>query len=187
MRSVWTKLHPILLIASALVAFGCQPSIRSKATTVSNVLTKVPTVLSIVPPIGPPTGGTAITISGTNFDPGATVTIAGNPCTSVVVVSASEITCTTPSHNSGPVSVVVTNPTATETATQTFTYYTSAQSVPGFAVNLGGGISVGHASGNGATVHAAIGEPALGTTQVGHAGGNGVTAQSGIVNSTQSH
>jgi len=173
-------LQPILLIATAFVAFGCSPNIRSKVSSTANALSNAPSVLSIVPPIGPPTGGTNVTISGNNFSNGATVSVAGQPCTSVVVISPTEITCTTPSHDPGAVSVVVTDPTTSQSGTLAFTYYTAAASVPGFAVNLGGGISVT----GGLILRSAIGEPALPTTQVGVDGGNGVTAKSGIVNLT---
>jgi len=72
-----------------------------------------PTVTGIVPNTGPAAGGTAITdLQGTGFldDPGPpTVTFGGVPATSVVRVSATRITCTTPAHAAGAVDVVVTN------------------------------------------------------------------------------
>lgn len=48
-------------------------------------------------------------ITGSDFEFGATVTIGGNPATSVVVVSSTKITCVTPAHAAGRVSVTVTN------------------------------------------------------------------------------
>lgn len=56
-----------------------------------------PTVTSITPGFGPASGGTAVTITGTNFDPvrGATVVeLNGVACTSVNVVDSNTITCT---------------------------------------------------------------------------------------------
>jgi hypothetical protein len=67
-----------------------------------------PTVSSVSPNSGPTAGGTSITITGTNFRAGATVTVGGNPATSVVVVNATRITATTPA-GAGTVSVQVTN------------------------------------------------------------------------------
>jgi hypothetical protein len=60
--------------------------------------------------MGPAAGGTPITISGTGFQAGATVTIGGAPATSVNVVSATQITAMTPPGTSGAATVEVTNP-----------------------------------------------------------------------------
>jgi hypothetical protein len=68
----------------------------------------VPTVSSVSPNNGPAGGGTAITITGTNFAAGATVTIGGTAATNVVVVNSTTITATTPAHAAGAVTVTVT-------------------------------------------------------------------------------
>ena len=68
-----------------------------------------PTVTSIAPNSGSPSGGTAVTITGTNFFAGATVTIGGVAATNVSVVNNTTITATTPANSSGTVNVVVTN------------------------------------------------------------------------------
>jgi hypothetical protein len=67
-----------------------------------------PTVTTVSPNNGPAAGGTAVTITGTNFAAGATVTIGGTAATNVVVVSGTSITATTPAHPSGAVTVTVT-------------------------------------------------------------------------------
>ena len=67
-----------------------------------------PTVSSVSPNIGPVAGGTAVTITGTNFAAGATVTFGGTAATNVVVVSSTSITATTPAHAAGAVTVMVT-------------------------------------------------------------------------------
>jgi hypothetical protein len=67
----------------------------------------VPTVSSVSPNNGATTGGTAVTITGTNFAAGATVTFGGTAATNVVVVSGTSITATTPAHAAGAVTVVV--------------------------------------------------------------------------------
>ena len=56
----------------------------------------VPTVSSVSPNNGPAAGGTAVTITGTNFAAGATVKFGATAATSVVVVSSTSITATTP-------------------------------------------------------------------------------------------
>jgi hypothetical protein len=68
----------------------------------------VPTVASILPDSGTTLGGTPVTITGTNFLDGATVTIGGNPCTNVSFVDAATLTAVTPA-GTGNQDVVVTN------------------------------------------------------------------------------
>jgi len=69
-----------------------------------------PTVASVAPPSGPAVGGTVVTITGTNFTAGATVSFGGTAATGVIFVDAFTITATTPAHAAGAVTVVVTNP-----------------------------------------------------------------------------
>jgi hypothetical protein len=69
-----------------------------------------PTVTSVSPTSGSTTGGTAVTITGTNFAVGATVTFGTAAATNVVVVSGTQITATTPAGSAGAVTVTVGNP-----------------------------------------------------------------------------
>ena len=64
-----------------------------------------PTVSSVSPGIGSTTGGTAVTIMGTNFVAGTTVTFGATLATNIVVVNGTTITATTPAGTSGPVTV----------------------------------------------------------------------------------
>lgn len=66
-----------------------------------------PTVTGVLPKGGLTTGGTPITISGTNFVAGSTVALGGIPATGVTVVNSATITATTPVHTLGPVNVTV--------------------------------------------------------------------------------
>ncbi len=88
-----------------------------------------PTVTVVTPNFGTKAGGTAITITGTNFAINRlpTVTIGDVACTSVVVVSATSITAVTPAHvvygASLMADVKVTNPdTQSGTLAAGFTY-----------------------------------------------------------------
>src|SRR5204863_527825 len=54
-----------------------------------------PTVSSVAPNSGSTAGGTAVTITGSNFAAGATVTFGAAAATNVVVVSGTQITATT--------------------------------------------------------------------------------------------
>ena len=61
-----------------------------------------------LPNSGSTAGGTAVTITGTNFAAGATVTFGGAAATNVVVVNSTTITATTPAGSAGAVTVTVT-------------------------------------------------------------------------------
>jgi hypothetical protein len=80
------------------------------------------TVTAITPATGAAAGGTAVTITGTNFSNAATVAIGGVAATSVVVVSPTEITCVTGAHAAGAVNVVVTDEGVAATLTNGYTY-----------------------------------------------------------------
>ena len=66
-----------------------------------------PTVVTVTPNTGPATGGTAVTIAGSNFAAGATVKFGTSAATNVVVVSPASITCVTPAGTAGTVGVSV--------------------------------------------------------------------------------
>jgi hypothetical protein len=67
-------------------------------------------VFSILPAAGPPAGGTAVTLSGTDFASGASVTIGGAAASNVNVSSFTQISATTPALGPGTVNdVTVTN------------------------------------------------------------------------------
>ncbi len=80
-----------------------------------------PTVTSVSPSSGPTAGGTPVTIKGTGFLSGASVTI-GSAATSVNVVSSTEITATTTATAAGSDAVVVTDANGTSTGGPSFTY-----------------------------------------------------------------
>ncbi|MEY3142913.1 MAG: hypothetical protein RLY21_1406, partial [Planctomycetota bacterium] len=85
-----------------------------------------PTISSVTPGGGPITGGTSITITGTNFYNGstnATVTVGGVAATSVVVVNATTITAVTPAGTAGAKTVSVTTPSGTANLTNGFTLW----------------------------------------------------------------
>ncbi|HET6890238.1 MAG TPA: IPT/TIG domain-containing protein, partial [Pyrinomonadaceae bacterium] len=69
-----------------------------------------PVVSNVSPASGPTAGGTIVSISGTGFASGATMSFGGMPATNVTVVGSTSINATTPAHASGSVNVVVTNP-----------------------------------------------------------------------------
>jgi hypothetical protein len=80
-------------------------------TTVAEVLEaathKTPTVTALSASTGTTSGGTAVTITGTNFRSGAHVFFGSVEATSVVVASATSITCVTPANSAGLYDVTV--------------------------------------------------------------------------------
>src|ERR1022692_4832257 len=95
---------------------------QSAAATFSWTIGVMPTVSSVSPNNGPAAGGTAVTITGTNFAAGATVTFGGTAATNVVVVSGTQITATTPAHAAGTVTVTVTVNSQSGNLSNGFTY-----------------------------------------------------------------
>jgi Domain of unknown function (DUF1929)/IPT/TIG domain/Glyoxal oxidase N-terminus len=89
-----------------------------------------PTVTSVSPNSGSVSGGTTLTIVGTNFAPGATVSFAGTVATGVTVVSSTSITATTPPQAAGAVSVRVTNPDSQSGTLANGYTYTSPNPAP---------------------------------------------------------
>ena len=96
-------------------------------TTLANAYTynpaPAPTVSALTPSSGPTTGGTSVTLHGTGFVSGVTVTFDGKAATQVTFGSSTSITATPPAHAAGAVAVVVTNPDAQKaTLAGGFTY-----------------------------------------------------------------
>lgn len=79
------------------------------------------TFVSVVPATGAEAGGTAVVITGTNLDGVTGVTFGGEAATDFVLVSNTEITCTTPA-GTGAVNIVLADDYANVTATSAFTY-----------------------------------------------------------------
>ena len=98
-----------------------------------------PAVTAIAPNNGTPAGGTSVTVTGTSFLPGATLSLGGTPATGLTVASGTSITATTPAHAAGAVNVVVTNPDGqTGTLANGYTY---SSTTPNIGLGVGGGDS----------------------------------------------
>lgn len=88
-------------------------------TMLPDLMPLAPTATMIAPVRGPAAGGTAITITGTNFKTGATVTVGGVAATQVVVTPTSITAMTGASTTFGAVDVVVDNKDGSPVATIT--------------------------------------------------------------------
>jgi hypothetical protein len=111
----------LTLNVTVTTAAGCSDS-DSVNITVS-VAPPAVTVTNVSPNNGTYLGGTNVTITGTGFLAGASVTFDASAATSVVVVNSTTITAVTPAHAAGAVNVTVTNTDTTSgTLTNGYTY-----------------------------------------------------------------
>lgn len=81
-----------------------------------------PTIRTVSPATGPAAGGTVITITGTWFTTGTTVTVGGTAATAIDVDTDMKLKCTTPAKAAGAYDVVVTTAAGAATKTGGFTY-----------------------------------------------------------------
>ena len=82
-----------------------------------------PTFVSCTPNTCAITGGRNVSVVGTGFQSGLSVTFGGTPATNINFVSSTNFTCDVPAHALGQVDIVITNTdTGTVTATNAFTY-----------------------------------------------------------------
>lgn len=106
----------------------------------------VPTLTSVSPAGGPSTGGTAVTLTGANFDLTCTVDFGGAAATGVSAPNATTIHATTPAHASGAVTVGVTCGGSTAALTNGFTFNNApsittvspASGLPGSTITITG-------------------------------------------------
>ena len=115
----------VLLLAFAIGFTACDGRSPSEPTMLPPAVPSVPstpTVTAISPSTGSTARPTPVTISGTGFLAGATVTVDAMAL-SVTVVNSTTITAIAPVHAAGPADVVVTNPGGLGgTLTAAFTY-----------------------------------------------------------------
>jgi thiamine monophosphate synthase len=111
-----------------------------------------PTLTAIVPATGGLEGGSLVTLTGTGFAQGATITIGGNPATSVVIVSDVLARAVAPAHAAGAVDVVLTNDDAqAATLAGGYTYVAPPASGTGLLVDGGSGAVGSDPTGEGGT------------------------------------
>jgi len=102
---------------------------------------------SLNPTLGPVAGGAPVTVTGSAFTEGATVTIGGNPATGVVFVDSQTLTLTTPTGVLGAADLTVTLPSGLSVTTaNAYTYIpnlsltsvTPLAAAPGATITLSG-------------------------------------------------
>lgn len=87
-----------------------------------NAAVPEPDVASISPSSGPASGGTAVTINGSNFTSGATVKFGAIAATSVTVNGNTSITAVAPPSGPGKVTITITNPDGKTSVFDGYTY-----------------------------------------------------------------
>ncbi|MGN9842472.1 IPT/TIG domain-containing protein [Nonomuraea sp. H19] len=85
-----------------------------------NACFPTPTITGVSPATGPAAGNTLVTVKGSNFSLGTTVTFGGTAATSITVVNETTLTCRTPAKTAGASDVAVTNDSATATGGYTY-------------------------------------------------------------------
>ena len=115
--------------AGDVLADGDQYSLVVAGDFVSGTVSYRPSVTALGPTTGPSTGGTSVTITGTNFIGATGVDFGADPATSFVVDSSTEITAVDPSGSVGTATVTVTAPGGTSllTPADRFTYTPAVQ------------------------------------------------------------
>jgi hypothetical protein len=134
--STWTT----VLTQSGLTTGWTADTVRKFTLTLPSIV-----VTSLSPNTGLVGGGTAVTITGSGFTGSTGVLFGASSATSVIVVNDTTITCDTPAHAAGAVTVTVQNPTGDGTLASGYTYTTGAATVTSVLPNTGpiaGGTSV---------------------------------------------
>jgi IPT/TIG domain len=96
---------------------------------VEAVVIPAPTITSFEPASATTSGGTAVTITGTNFQSGATVKFGAVDASGVNVQSATTIVAMAPPQAAGTTSITVTNPDVQSATANGFTYIVPAPAV----------------------------------------------------------
>jgi streptogramin lyase len=96
-----------------------------------------PAVTSVGPDAGPVAGGNTVTINGSGFVPGATVSFGATPAASVTFVSRTLLRAVAPAGTAGAVDVTVTTAGGSSPATSADLYAYGPPSVTGLAPTAG--------------------------------------------------
>lgn len=98
----------------------------SAANVTITASSDIVSLTNVNPSSGSASGGTGITLTGTNLTGTTSVTFGGTSATSVNVVNATTVTAVTPAHAVGAVDVVITTSNGSSTLTSGYTYNTTA-------------------------------------------------------------
>ena len=140
-----TKAHAAGKVSVSVTTPG---GVATDATAFTfTAVTPTPTISSLTPTSGPATGGTSVTITGTNLTGATAVMFGTTTAASYTVSSATSVKAVTKAHAAGKVSVSVTTPggVATDATAFTFTAVTPTPTISSLTPTSGpatGGTSV---------------------------------------------
>jgi len=157
-------------------AAGTSPSVAATTFTFLS-----PQVISVVVNHGPPAGGGQVTITGSGFGPGDSVTFGPRPAVGVSVLSPTTILATVPPGTSGStVQVAVTGTDGSSPATPGSNYY---YVLPGYLMDAsdGGIFAFGGASFHGSTGNLTLNRPIVGMAATPDGAGYWLVASDGGV------
>lgn len=117
---------PALPVGSVAVTVTRPDGQAATAPGTFTAMAPTPVISAVTPASGPTSGGTSVTITGSQFVSGATVTIGGAPA-AVASLTSTAIVVTTPARAAGAADVKVTNPGGpSATRAAAFTYVAPA-------------------------------------------------------------
>ncbi|RYG19976.1 MAG: hypothetical protein EON96_01925, partial [Caulobacteraceae bacterium] len=132
-----------------------------------NIASVMPTVTSISPTAGPTSGGTTVTLTGTNFTGVNAVSFGATPATGFTFNSATSITATAPASAAGTVDIRVTNGAGTSATSASDQFsYVNAPTVTSISPSTGptGGGTTVTITGSGFAAAAGTGAVKFGAT-----------------------
>jgi hypothetical protein len=115
-------------------------TVDGKSSTLAGAFTYValppPTISGISPSSGSTAGGTTVTLTGSNFASGATVTVGGVEATGVTVISAASLRAVTGARAAGTADVVVSVGGQSATLAKGYTYVVPGPNPPPVITSL---------------------------------------------------
>ncbi len=136
-----TSLPPYVLVGftAGTGGFNDVHQVENVVITATGTPPPAPTVTAVSPAGGPSSGGTSVTITGTNFTGAAAINFgSGNPSDTYTITSPTTIIATTPTGK-GTVDVTVTTPggTSATSAADQYTFVSGPPVVTGVSPNFG--------------------------------------------------
>ncbi len=131
-RLIFMKKYTFLIIVLSLVSgFGCSSGsdtigIATPSTTDASSVT----VSAVSPSSGSTLGGETLTITGSKFISGITISVGSANCSSVTLISSTQLTCIAPSGSAGAASIEISSGGLTATLPNGYTYVTPSVIVP---------------------------------------------------------
>jgi hypothetical protein len=123
--------------AGAIAISVTTPGGTTTSATDYKFVATVPTITAFTPTSGPTTGGTTVTVSGTNLTGASAVKFGTTPATSITVTSATTIKAKTKAHAAGTVAISVTTAGSTATSTKDFRFVAAVPTITTFSPTSG--------------------------------------------------